>query len=115
MIERAEKQVILARHLRRLLNFIDDTPVVPGDARQAYEHEQDARQVLEDAENDLRAWRPHLDPIVTATDQEAHVHGAEAVINADGESMVNDVPSSKKQMEEPQATMPEAQTAPLAS
>lgn len=119
MIERAEKQIILARHARRLLNFVDDSPVVPGDARHAYEHELEARQVLEDAENDLRAWRPSVEPIVLAVEQETHVNGAGAeqasVANGDTESMINDVPSAKKQMEEPQASMAESQTAPLAS
>ena len=66
MVERAEKQIILARHARRLLNYVDDSPVVPGDARQAYDHELEARQVLEDAENDLRSWVPTVDPIPTA-------------------------------------------------
>lgn len=120
VVERAEKQIILARHARRLLNYVDDTPVVPGDARQAYGHELEARQVLEDAENDLRAWRPSLEPIPTSTDQESHVNGlAEhepgATNEVDSESMVKDTPSSKKQVDEPQAPMSEAQTVPLAS
>lgn len=67
MIERAEKQAILARHARRLLNFIDDSPVVPGDSRKAYEHEADARKVLDDAENDMRAWQSSVEPIVSAS------------------------------------------------
>jgi len=62
-IERAEKQIILARHGRRLLNLLDDTPVVPGDARPAFEHSAQARQVLNDAEEDLRDWQPDLEPI----------------------------------------------------
>ncbi|KAI9876519.1 MAG: hypothetical protein M1830_006324 [Pleopsidium flavum] len=65
-IERAEKQVILARHGRRLLNLLDDTPVVPGDARPAFEHTNQARQILNDAEEDLRDWQPHLEPIPSA-------------------------------------------------
>lgn len=122
VVERAEKQIILARHARRLLNYVDDTPVVPGDARQAYDHEHEARQVLEDAENDLRAWRPSLEPIPTSTDQESHVDGvngadyrAVATNQVDSEPMVKDTPSSKEQLEEPQASMSQAQTAPLAS
>lgn len=121
MIERAEKQIILARHARRLLNYVDDTPVVPGDTRQAYEHEQEARHVLEDAENDLRAYRLSLEPVVTLGEQETHIDGAraaeqESVANGDDtESMRNGVPSSKKQLEEPQASQSEAQTIPLAS
>lgn len=120
MIERAEKQIILARHARRLLNFVDDSPVVPGDTRHAYEHEQEARQVLEDAENDLRAYRLSLEPVITA-EQETHVIGAraaeqESVANGDeAESMRNGVPSAKKQLEEPQASQSESQAVPLAS
>ena len=68
-IERAEKQILLARHGRRLLNLLDDTPVVPGDTRAPFEHGQQARQILNDAEEDLREWTPHLEPISSsATD-----------------------------------------------
>lgn len=62
-IERAEKQIILARYGRRLLNLLDDTPVVPGDVRQPFEHVHEARKVLSDAEQELQAWEPHLEPI----------------------------------------------------
>ena len=62
-IERAEKQILLARHGRRLLNLLDDTPVVPGDTRPAFEHTHQARQILNDAEEDLREWAPNLEPI----------------------------------------------------
>lgn len=57
-IERAEKQIILAKHGRRLLALLDDTPVVPGDDRQPYAYAQQARQVLNDCEDDLRDWQP---------------------------------------------------------
>ncbi|KAJ5605704.1 hypothetical protein N7510_008485, partial [Penicillium lagena] len=80
VIERAEKQTILARHARRLLNFIDDSPVVPGDSRQAYEHELAARKVLDDAENDMRAWQPSVEPIATAT-------GAEGLQDRDSDGL----------------------------
>lgn len=63
-IERAEKQIILARHGRRLLGLMDDTPVVPGDARpNVFEHAAQARQILNDAEEDLREWQPTVEPI----------------------------------------------------
>jgi hypothetical protein len=42
----------------RLLKLLDDTPVVPGDIRPAYEGGAQARQILNDAEDDLRDWRP---------------------------------------------------------
>ncbi|OJD18996.1 hypothetical protein AJ78_01024 [Emergomyces pasteurianus Ep9510] len=65
-IERAEKQIILARHGRRLLNLLDDTPLVPGDTRGAYQHADQARQVLNDAEQDLRGWEASLEPVHSA-------------------------------------------------
>ena len=58
---------MLARHGRRLLNLLDDTPVVPGDTRPAFEHGHQARQVLNDAEEDLREWAPNLEPISRST------------------------------------------------
>lgn len=62
-IERAEKQIILARYGRRLLNLLDDTPVVPGDVRPPFEHSGEARQILADAEEELLSWQPNLEPI----------------------------------------------------
>lgn len=56
VIERAEKQIILAKHGRRLLDLLDDSPVTPGDARRRYENGLAARQVLIDVEDDLKAW-----------------------------------------------------------
>lgn len=56
----------MARHGRRLLNLLDDTPVVPGDTRPAFEHSHQARQVLNDAEEDLREWTPSLEPVPSA-------------------------------------------------
>jgi len=62
-IERAEKQIILARHGRRVLNLLDDTPVVPGDVRPAYEGTNQARQILNDAEDDLKDWAAELEDV----------------------------------------------------
>ena len=57
-IERAEKHIILAKHGQRLLELLDDSPVVPGDTRTSYGHGAQARQILNDAEDDLRDWQP---------------------------------------------------------
>ncbi|KAF2839490.1 hypothetical protein M501DRAFT_1002913 [Patellaria atrata CBS 101060] len=65
-IERAEKQIILAKNARRLINLLDDTPIVPGDTHPAFENEEAARQILNDAEDDLRSWRPNLEPITSS-------------------------------------------------
>lgn len=60
-IERSEKQIILAKHGRRLLSLLDDSPVVPGDSRPSYIHGAQARQILNDVEDDLRDWQPDAD------------------------------------------------------
>jgi len=62
-IERAEKQIILARHGRRILNLLDDTPVVPGDMRAPWENTNQARQILNDAEDDLKDWQAELEDV----------------------------------------------------
>lgn len=62
-IERAEKQILLAKQARRLLNLLDDTPIVPGDTHPPFENVEAARQVLNDAEDELRAWSPRVEPI----------------------------------------------------
>lgn len=87
---------------------------MPGDTRQAYDHEFDARRVLEDAEADLRAWEQTLDPISSsAVDVPTHVNDsrlnepeqdAESVTTGpSGVAVGNAVPSSSKQLEEPVA------------
>jgi hypothetical protein len=58
IIERAEKEIILAKHGRRLLELLDDSAVAPGDARVPYENGAQARQVLNDAEDNLKDWQP---------------------------------------------------------
>lgn len=60
-IERAEKQILLAKHGRRLLALLDDEPVTPGDARRTYTHAAQGRQILNDAEDDLKSWVLQLD------------------------------------------------------
>jgi len=41
----------------------DDTPIVPGDVHAPFENIDAARQVLNDAEDELRAWSPSIEPI----------------------------------------------------
>ena len=65
MIERAEKQILLATQARQLVNLLDDTPIVPGEERPAYLNAEAARQTLNDAEEGLRAWQPRHASIVS--------------------------------------------------
>lgn len=63
VIERAEKQAMLAKHARRVLNLLDDSPIVPGEAHPTYAGESAGRDILNDAEDELRAWQPRYEPI----------------------------------------------------
>ncbi|RPA94858.1 hypothetical protein L873DRAFT_1813642 [Choiromyces venosus 120613-1] len=65
VVERAEKQAILAKHGRRMLNLLNDTPVVPGDTHEPFDAERQARQILYDAEEDLRIWTLDLEAVPT--------------------------------------------------
>ncbi|KAK3680784.1 hypothetical protein LTR37_021064 [Vermiconidia calcicola] len=88
IIERAEKQLILATQARHMLNLLDDTPVVPGEEKQPFQNASQAQTILNDAETTLRGWQPALDPIHTS----AGKLGANAMPGS-GESL--DSPSSQ--------------------
>lgn len=66
VIERAEKQIILANHARHLLSLLDDTPIVPGEERQTFAHDTEARETLNQAESELRSWTPSFSPLESA-------------------------------------------------
>ncbi|KAL4867289.1 Eisosome component PIL1-domain-containing protein [Aspergillus spectabilis] len=70
VIERGEKQVLLARHARRLLNCLDDTSVIPGDQPKEYEHGDEAKQIIEEAERELHSWESSVEPIESKADAE---------------------------------------------
>ncbi|KAL0468946.1 Eisosome component PIL1 domain-containing protein [Neurospora intermedia] len=90
-IERAEKQIILARHGLRLLNLLDDTPIVPGDSQIPYTQGHQARQILNNAEDDLRDWRP----TTTA-----------AALDEDAKYVTSNSPTSPTAVQQPQASQP---------
>jgi hypothetical protein len=79
-VERAEKQIILARHGRRILNLLDDTPVVPGDMRPAFEYTNQARQILNDAEDDLKDWQPELEDVPSSANLDNNLTPSSASI-----------------------------------
>ncbi|KAL4945648.1 Eisosome component PIL1-domain-containing protein [Aspergillus oleicola] len=74
VIERSEKQALLARHARRLLNCLDDTSVIPGDEPKPYARSDEAKQIVEDAERELHSWEGEWEPVETRAE-----HGARAV------------------------------------
>lgn len=89
---------MLARHGRRLLNLLDDTPVIPGDQRNPYPYAAEARQILNDAEDDLRDWQPDLEDIAhgvvdphgaPSTEQQRYETPAAPASVAGGESVVH--------------------------
>ncbi|RKF62321.1 Sphingolipid long chain base-responsive protein LSP1 [Erysiphe neolycopersici] len=58
IIERAEKQIIIASHGFRLLSLLDDSPILPGDRLRDFQYAGQARQVINDVEDDLKEWQP---------------------------------------------------------
>lgn len=66
IIERAEKQIMLAKQARRIIDLLDDTPIVPGEERQAFQHGPELQGVMNDAETDLKGWQRDVDPIHTS-------------------------------------------------
>lgn len=45
------------------MNLVDDTPIVPGDVHPPFAEVEAARQVLTDAEDDLRHYQLDVEPI----------------------------------------------------
>jgi len=73
ILERSAKQEILAKHARRLLDLLDDTPVVPGAEKPAYENERAAKEILLDAEEDLAKWQPDSDSHIASSQLESNL------------------------------------------
>lgn len=69
VIERAEKQILLAKHARELLGLLDDTPIVPGEDRIPYTQEVAARGILNDAETALRGWTATHKPVPSSSNK----------------------------------------------
>ncbi|KAK5990655.1 Sphingolipid long chain base-responsive protein LSP1 [Cladobotryum mycophilum] len=88
-IERAEKQIILAKHGRRLLSLLDDTPVVPGDTQRVYQHGSQARQVLNDAEDDLRDWQPDHEIYASPTEESPSRYKGKSKEFVDAEEVIS--------------------------
>ncbi len=86
VIERAEKQLILATQARRLINMLDDTPIVPGEERAGFEDSERAKEVLNDAEHALKGWNHSIDPI----------H-----FSSEGKMGANAMPDSSESVEQP--------------
>ncbi|OAF55873.2 hypothetical protein VC83_08051 [Pseudogymnoascus destructans] len=99
-IERAEKQIILARHGRRMLNLLDDTPVIPGDTRPQFEHGNQARQILNDAEEDLRDWRLEADDVPISSQIDSNLMPTSGRVGADtsydDEETLQTIPSTSE-------------------
>jgi hypothetical protein len=73
VIERSEKHDILAKHSRRLLELLDDTPVVPGAEKPAYDNERAAKDILLDAEEELAKWQPSQDADIQTSRLESNL------------------------------------------
>lgn len=58
VLERSEKQALLAKQAQKLIQLLDDSPIVPGQERAPFAKHEEVRDVINDAEAELRAWTP---------------------------------------------------------
>jgi hypothetical protein len=56
MREHCEKLAIIAGYGKHLLELIDDTPVTPGETRQAYDGYETSKAYIQDCEDALTNW-----------------------------------------------------------
>lgn len=63
LIERSQKQILLAQHARQVLAVLDDTPVVPGEQRAAFAKHEELGAILGSAETELKSWQPNWEPL----------------------------------------------------
>ncbi|ANB15843.1 lipid-binding protein PIL1 [Sugiyamaella lignohabitans] len=54
--EHSEKLALIAGYGKALLDLLDDSPVTPGETRQAYDGYEASKQIIIDAENALATW-----------------------------------------------------------
>lgn len=65
-----------------MLALLNDAPVVPGDNKLPYEHGAQARQILNDAEDDLRDWQPETE--ITGQEPTRQVAKEDSLDSAEG-------------------------------
>ena len=56
IIEHSEKLALIAGYGKAMLELLDDTPVVPGETRPAYDGYEASKQIIVDAEQALSNW-----------------------------------------------------------
>jgi hypothetical protein len=116
IIERSEKQAILASHTRRLLELLDDTPVVPGAEKAAYDNERVAKEILLDAEEELGKWERSQDMSVPSSRLENNLLpslGNGPIIQSDAHSIPGG--SDERDGKVPETNNPETSTHPYDS
>ncbi|CAI8493050.1 unnamed protein product [Hanseniaspora opuntiae] len=56
IIEHSEKLALIAGYGKAMLELLDDSPVVPGETRPAYDGYEASKQIIVDAEQALSNW-----------------------------------------------------------
>ena len=54
--EHSEKMAIIAGYGKHLLELVDDTPVTPGETRNAYDGYEASKAIIQDCEDSLTNW-----------------------------------------------------------
>lgn len=70
ILERSEKQALLAKQAQKLIYLLDDSPIVPGQERQAFARHEEVRDVINEAEAELRGWTPSWQHVAATGENE---------------------------------------------
>ncbi|KAI5805034.1 Eisosome component PIL1-domain-containing protein [Geopyxis carbonaria] len=54
--EHSEKVAMIAGYGKHLLDLVDDTPVTPGETREAYDGYEESKSIIQDCEDSLTNW-----------------------------------------------------------
>jgi hypothetical protein len=84
VLERSEKQALLAKQAQRLLVLLDDTPIVPGQERAPFGRHEEVREVINDAESELRAWTPSWQH--SSSDEAAQEQDEQTLLSPQGQT-----------------------------
>lgn len=98
---------MLARQARRLINLVDDTPIVPGNSHPAFDGYETGQQILTETEEELKTWRATYEPVKSSAGTMG-VGGMPALPNQQGvqadTTMVGTDSTGISATEEPPAT-----------
>lgn len=67
VIQRAEKQLIIADAAMQVLDLLDDSPIVPGEQKEPFGKSDTAKHILIECENRLKNWSEEHNAILASS------------------------------------------------